>query len=537
MESNNPVLSDTFLNVNTTDHTSHNRPSSFSGDVTFQTLQQNLIMMGFDLTMINKVLIHFKIRQLNQAIDYLIKADDGLWNHPFVKSFPEHDDTTVGNSITNSILEIEPKNVLGNVLTRVKTIDSSTLMRQFSVTEICEICGEKKELHRIKNDIEENNNLIPENELHDDINVHNNDDEDNLINSNNDENISTQNSLSEKKNEKNENECGICMGEFVDPIYIENCNDKFCKECFNDYLVNLINNNNIDTIPCPNVNCDNKNLSEEFFSKYLNDDQYTKYNKFKEQNEIARDKQKMFCPLCPSFAKLEEGTNEQYDVNLPTYKKTTLICQNGHEFCSCGRPQHIGDCYRDGKEFDELLEKEKIKKCPRCGFLIKKNHGCNHMTCGNPLCRHQFCWLCLKEYTPDHFEVGACAGMQFNDPDSFSNRLKRDHPFLYCLYCLFKSIIFFVFIIVGVIALPMIGLWLISFMIVFFDEENARKTWVKFGSWFICCPILMGVQSVIYMIFGLIIAFIGIIIVLLILRLICKLFTGICKCVGECCCN
>ena len=34
--------------------------------------------------------------------------------------------------------------------------------------------------------------------------------------------------------------------------------------------------------------------------------------------------------------------------------------------------------------------------CPRCGVLIQKNGGCNHMQCGK--CRHEFCWFCLGSY-------------------------------------------------------------------------------------------------------------------------------------------
>ena len=76
--------------------------------------------------------------------------------------------------------------------------------------------------------------------------------------------------------------------------------------------------------------------------------------------------------MCDSYANIEEGQDLMYDSNNPDYIKSTLKCQNGHEFCSCGRPKHEGDCYRDEKEFKEFLVTEKIKKCPKCGFLIKK---------------------------------------------------------------------------------------------------------------------------------------------------------------------
>jgi hypothetical protein len=34
--------------------------------------------------------------------------------------------------------------------------------------------------------------------------------------------------------------------------------------------------------------------------------------------------------------------------------------------------------------------------CPKCGVLIQKNGGCNHMVCGK--CKHEFCWLCLGSF-------------------------------------------------------------------------------------------------------------------------------------------
>ena len=88
------------------------------------------------------------------------------------------------------------------------------------------------------------------------------------------------------------------------------------------------------------------------------------------------------------------------------------------------------------------------------------------MTCGNPLCKYQFCWLCLAEYTPDHFEEGQCAGLQFDDPDSYTYRFRRSHPILYKIYSFFKIILGILLLILGCIVSPMIGLWTISFFYV-----------------------------------------------------------------------
>ena len=135
------------------------------------------------------------------------------------------------------------------------------------------------------------------------------------------------------------------MDDFENPTEMENCKHKFCQECFHSYLVDKVTHNQIEQIPCPKKNCKNKELSENFISKYLTEQEYFKYRQFKAQNEIAKDSKKVFCPLCDSYADIEEGQDILYDSNNPDYVKSTLKCQNGHEFCSCGRPKHEGDCY------------------------------------------------------------------------------------------------------------------------------------------------------------------------------------------------
>ena len=40
--------------------------------------------MGFDIIMINKIITYFNITSESEAIDYLIKDENGMWNHPFI---------------------------------------------------------------------------------------------------------------------------------------------------------------------------------------------------------------------------------------------------------------------------------------------------------------------------------------------------------------------------------------------------------------------------------------------------------------------
>jgi len=180
---------------------------------------------------------------------------------------------------------------------------------------------------------------------------------------------------------------------------------------------------------------------------------------------------------------------------------------NGHQFCSCGRPIHENECYHDEKEFEELIETEKIKKCPKCGFLIKKNRGCNHMTCGNPICKYEFCWLCMNEAVPGHYEFGPCAGKQFFDPDSFSYQLHVNHPFLSFFYEIFMFILGTILFILAFVAVPGIGLSFLSYGLIYdFDDlrNEIGNEIIKFFLFLICICICFCCQSIVYIAWALI---------------------------------
>ena len=541
-----------------------NNQNNFSEDNSYiGKLQENLILMGFDINMINKIISYFKIQTENEALDYLIKTEDGMWNHPFIKK------QKVEEELNNS-LEILSKSkiLMGSVINKIRPNDSKEPKNRISNSfnpniiennflndsDICEICYEGKKFHKIKNfsledsksrgiDIIKNNSrkniLIDDDEDEDDNNnILNNLNDNSQYNNNQINNVN--NNLSEENEEEiiiGRNECPICLGEFENPLEIENCKHKFCFECFHSYLVDLIKHNKIDKIPCPKKNCHNNELSEEFFSNYLSDQEYFKFRQFKAQNLISKDPKKIFCPECDSYAQVEKG-KEEYDSNNPKYRKTVLECKNGHKFCSCGRPLHENDCYREENIFKELIKKENIKRCPKCGFLIKKNKGCNHMTCGNPRCGYEFCWLCMNEAIPHHYEIGPCAGKQFIDPDSFQYMIQENCPYLKYVLLFLQYLWFTIVFITIFIIIPAFGIIFFSYFFIYeeLNEEDFLNSSVRKIDFLICILLSFPCQSLIYNIFILVFLICFYYIHYVMFGIIAILIIFACCCFNECCC-
>ena len=63
--------------------------------------------------------------------------------------------------------------------------------------------------------------------------------------------------------------------------------------------------------------------------------------------------------------------------------------------------EKLGQVFKDLKslnsshitQFRSLMLEE---PCPKCGVMIYKSGGCQHMICGR--CRYEFCWHCLGPY-------------------------------------------------------------------------------------------------------------------------------------------
>ena len=144
-----------------------------------QKIQKELIKMGFDISMINKVITYFQIKSVEEGIHYLTKIE-GKWEHPFIKSEKN---------------ENEQKKISISSLPQKYMRKISVIQKFEEENELCEICGEPKTEHRIN-----------ENDLNDTINNKNNNDIKNREENKNKLKKKEMNKKDAKKNEENKNE-------------------------------------------------------------------------------------------------------------------------------------------------------------------------------------------------------------------------------------------------------------------------------------------------------------------------------------------
>jgi len=152
--------------------------------------------------------------------------------------------------VTTKIKEIKDKGITN--IYQSLTNESHISGDSFESLPVCEICGEPENLHlHVKND----NDILNDdykNEIDENINIHiDNYDHDNIdvnFDELNNEEVNNNNINNNINNNNENNICSICLGEITDPIEIETCHHKYCKECFVEYLLDLIKNKNIEKI-------------------------------------------------------------------------------------------------------------------------------------------------------------------------------------------------------------------------------------------------------------------------------------------------
>ena len=291
--------------------------------------------------------------------------------------------------------------------------------------------------------------------------------------------------------------CPICYEEFMNEIDIMKllCGHYTCKGCFQDYLKNKILVAQVKEFKCPQDEC-KFIVPESEIRRFLKPipDLLNKLIKFKKSQEIASDPNVKWCirPGCENLVRIENPSN-------PFIKCSSC----GQEFCfKCNNPWHPNMPCEEfiDKIYKSYIKSAEVRFCPSCHSLIEKNDGCNHMTCIQ--CNYQFCWICGKQYSANHyslFNLNGCPGLQFTNISKSTSPWRRRWQWIKSFLITFLLII--CFLVIGPIAAVFMA---ITFPLQrFFFDRNIRCSscqdiWTNIMKFFllliagiIICPIII----------------------------------------------
>jgi hypothetical protein len=223
--------------------------------------------------------------------------------------------------------------------------------------------------------------------------------------------------------------CAICSEDYsFDLTYqYEQCKHSYCIDCLSKYYSTCIMTGDVLSIGCPDNHCETE-VTPEQIEAIVDADLFEKYKLFNYRAKMRLETDSRWCP------KTDCNTIVKGDEDTLFCKCTNSDC--GFEFCfSCSFEFHPGftceeiakknHIHKDYKRADKWKKKHKTKQCPQCRADIEKDKGCNHMTCAS--CQYQFCWLCMRKYTPDHYNLEnfeGCPGRCFDIPKSVRRRRK-----------------------------------------------------------------------------------------------------------------
>jgi len=123
--------------------------------------------------------------------------------------------------------------------------------------------------------------------------------------------------------------------------------------------------------------------------------------------QVAKDPTKQFCSTADCTGAFTIPIDHKGMAQCEKCKKWQCFecgLQHGKEMsCKQARKKNK-DAY-----LSLLYNKFNLKKCPKCNAQVEKTEGCYVVWC--TLCRHEFCWKCLKPWSDhkknDHFKCEA----------------------------------------------------------------------------------------------------------------------------------
>jgi len=188
------------------------------------------------------------------------------------------------------------------------------------------------------------------------------------------------------KNSKIAN-CKICYIEMnLKQMFSLDCGHLFCKSCWNQYLTSKIMSEGIvNAMTCAETDCKIIVNDEQVLQLLDNVSVKAKYQRLTTNSYVESNRLLRWCPKPDCM----------YAFSVKFSEPHLVVCVCGTQICfACGQTNHQPiecDLLRewnrqcagnnnqqiDGKTANWIITN--TKECPKCGAIIEKNGGCNHM--------------------------------------------------------------------------------------------------------------------------------------------------------------
>ncbi|PVF96269.1 hypothetical protein CPB86DRAFT_762494 [Serendipita vermifera] len=186
-------------------------------------------------------------------------------------------------------------------------------------------------------------------------------------------------------------ECTICTDMYPpsDSVKVDGCRHTLCRGCLLSHVKAQISEARWP-IFCPMCQPDaqRRGVVSRWLAEIVGADEemFLHWNRM----ELANFCIMLECPRCKQSAPVDaEDFREMQFMDCPVGCGAHW-CKNCHREIEQGRTHSC-----DGEaEYKELIESQRqnFRRCPRCGTMIEKNGGCDHMRCTRPGCNTDFSW-------------------------------------------------------------------------------------------------------------------------------------------------
>ncbi|EFJ36477.1 hypothetical protein SELMODRAFT_78511 [Selaginella moellendorffii] len=207
--------------------------------------------------------------------------------------------------------------------------------------------------------------------------------------------------------------CTICAENRFssEMVTVSGCDHRFCVHCVERHAAVKVTQGEVN-IRCPAVNCA-VSFSDEECGRLLSEKTLEMLAKRVKDLSIPAE-YKVYCPYkdCSEMMdrrelEVSESTSSFSSASAPARACVTCSrCENKmclrcnvawHVDMSCDTfqalPAHLRDV--EGALLHTLAKRKQWAQCERCGRIIERDGGCEHIKCK---CDYEFCYMCGKKW-------------------------------------------------------------------------------------------------------------------------------------------